>query len=119
MACANRSEYEHEQEQEILTRKSIANAPNNGSYTWRGNYYGSSLDYGFSDGTPSGCNYSIELKVWTDVVYSPYFTIINPKDGGLDLASQCPEGDEAALGPAGRTCAFSLDFVSEACHQRC
>jgi hypothetical protein len=86
----------------------IANASNNGSYTWRGNYYGSSLDYGFSDGTPSGCDYSIQLKVWTDVVYSPYFTIINPKDGGLDLESQCPSGDEAAVGPTSQTCKCSV-----------
>lgn len=81
-----------------------ANATNNGSYTWRGNSYDSALVYGFSYGSPSGCNYSIELKVWTDVVYSPYFTIINPEDGGLEPASQCPSGDSAALGPAAGTC---------------
>jgi hypothetical protein len=49
----------------------------------------------------------MQLKVWTDVVYSPYFTIINPKDGGLDTASQCPSGDEAAVGPTSRTCECS------------
>jgi hypothetical protein len=91
-------------ERDVLNLYPAANAPNNGSYTWRGNYYGSALDYGFSDGTPSGCDYSIQLKVWTDIVYSPYFTIINPKDGGLDPASQCPSGDEAAVGPTSRTC---------------
>jgi hypothetical protein len=41
-------------ERDVLNLYPAANAPNNGSYTWRGNYYGSALDYGFSDGTPSG-----------------------------------------------------------------
>jgi hypothetical protein len=102
-------------ERDVLNLYPAANAPNNGSYTWRGNYYGSALDYGFSDGTPSGCDYSIQLKVWTDIVYSPYFTIINPKDGGLDPASQCPSGDEAAVGPTSRTCKCGFFFCEESC----
>jgi hypothetical protein len=100
-------------ERDVLNLYPAANAPNNGSYTWRGNYYGSALDYGFSDGTPSGCDYSIQLKVWTDIVYSPYFTIINPKDGGLDPASQCPSGDEAAVGPTSRTCKCGCSFAKK------
>jgi hypothetical protein len=51
----------------------------------------------------SGCNYSIELKAWTDVVYSDYFTIISPNDGGLAAGAECPEGDAAAR-PRNQTC---------------
>lgn len=59
--------------------------------------------FGYGYGIPSGCNYSIELKAWTDVVYSDYFTIISPNDGGLAAGAQCPEGD-AAAGPRNQTC---------------
>lgn len=61
--------------------------------------------FGYGYGIPSGCNYSIELKAWTDVVYSNYFTIISPNDGGLNTQAECPEGD-AAAGPKNQTSEF-------------
>ncbi|KAI7473772.1 hypothetical protein KC351_g10928 [Hortaea werneckii] len=70
-----------------------ASAPNNGSYTWYedfGNilYYsvGSTRNYGAA----SGCNYTFSLKLWQNVYYSPYFTIIKPVDGGIPSNATCP-----------------------------
>lgn len=84
-----------------------ASAPNNGSYTWVEDGYNSPLEYRYNSGAPSGCNYSIALKVWTDTVYSGYFTIINPDDGGLATDAQCPEIG-SSIGPMEQTCAFFL-----------
>lgn len=81
----------------------LASAPNSGSYTWRGDVFNSALVYNYGYGAPSGCNYSIELKVWTDVVYSGYFTMINAQDGGLSSDAVCPEAG-AHIGPTNRTC---------------
>jgi hypothetical protein len=52
---------------------------------------------------PSGCNYSIELKVWDQVAYSGYFTIINPDDSGLEPNALCP-GAGSQVGPMNETC---------------
>ncbi|KAM0719787.1 hypothetical protein Q7P37_003921 [Cladosporium fusiforme] len=79
-----------------------SSAPNTGSYAWKGETFDSSLVYNYGYGAPSGCNYSIELKVWTDVVYSGYFTIINPKDDGLAEDVECPEAG-ANIGPSNQT----------------
>lgn len=62
--------------------------------------------YNYGYGAPSGCNYSVELKVWTDVVYSGYFAIINPKDGGLSADAVCP-GEGEGLGVGNRTGEYS------------
>jgi hypothetical protein len=70
----------------------IASAPNNGSYVWRGDKFDSSLISGYTHGAPSGCNFSIELKVWTDTVYSGYFTVINPDDGRTGHCSRVSFG---------------------------
>ena len=86
----------------------IGSAPNNGSYTWRGEKSDSALVYDYNHGAPSGCNYSIEMKAWTDIVYSRYFTIINPDDGGLNSTSECPLGD-TATGPMNQTCKCSAN----------
>ena len=86
-----------------LSNSITASAPNNGSYTWRGDKFDSALVSGYTHGALSGCNYSIELKVWTNVIYSDYFTVINPDDGGLESSSECPSAD-AAIGPTNQTC---------------
>ena len=86
-------------------QRQLASAPNTGSYTWRGDEFDSALVFGYGYGALSGCNYSIELKAWTDVVYSNYFTVISPNDGGLAAGAECPEGD-AAAGPKSQTCEF-------------
>lgn len=83
-----------------------ASAPNTGSYTWRNNAYNALY---FSDtlptswGAPSGCNYSIAVKAWQDEVFSPYFTIIKPYDGGLSTNATCPQ-DLGVLRPSEGTC---------------
>nr|OQO31642.1 hypothetical protein B0A51_01132 [Rachicladosporium sp. CCFEE 5018] len=76
-----------------------ASTVNNGSYSWTSNSYSSGLVAGYSSySLSSGCNYSIALKVWTDVTYSGYFTVINPEDGGLNTTSVCPT---PGTGPSG------------------
>nr|OQO21891.1 hypothetical protein B0A51_10983 [Rachicladosporium sp. CCFEE 5018] len=78
-----------------------ASTVNNGSYSWTANSYSSGLVAGYSSySLSSGCNYSIALKVWTDVAYSGYFTVINPEDGGLNTTSVCPT---PGTGPSGAT----------------
>ncbi|KAK6442961.1 hypothetical protein LTR95_000839 [Oleoguttula sp. CCFEE 5521] len=78
-----------------------ASTVNNGSYSWTSNSYSSGLVAGYSSySLSSGCNYSIALKVWTDVAYSGYFTVINPEDGGLNTTSVCPN---PGTGPSGAT----------------
>ncbi|KAK5685993.1 hypothetical protein LTS10_002106 [Elasticomyces elasticus] len=65
-------------------------APNNGSYTWRGSSGNSLYQSSFSDGAPSGCNYSISLESPAGEVFSPYFTLENKADGGLARNATCP-----------------------------
>ncbi|KAK4550494.1 hypothetical protein LTR36_000073 [Oleoguttula mirabilis] len=80
-----------------------ASAPNNGSYTWYSEYnnalYTSSTGRG---GAPSGCNYTISLKSWTDEIFSGYFAILNPNDGGLATNATCPQ-DVGVLRPSNGT----------------
>lgn len=90
----------------------VASAPNSGEYTWRGQEFNSPLVYEYGYGAPSGCNYSIELKVWTDVVYSGYFTIVNPSDGGLSQDAVCPDAG-AAIGPTNHTCTLFPGCIRE------
>jgi len=88
----------------------IASAPNNGSYRWDA-YYTNPLvvreDY---YNLPSGCNYSITLKSWTNQIYSPYFAMINPTDGGLPTNASCPQ-DHGKFSPSNGTCAWPCSTV--------
>ena len=45
------------------------------------------------------------------MVYSEYFTIISPNDGGLAAGAECPEGDAATAGPRSQTCEFLAVIV--------
>jgi len=88
-----------------------ATALNNGSYTWRGSYNNALGNYQGLNyvGAHSGCNYSLELRVQTDVVqviYSPYFTIINSYDGGLAPGTVCPS-ERSNTRPSNGTCKVS------------
>ncbi|KAK4960458.1 hypothetical protein LTR10_003354 [Elasticomyces elasticus] len=67
-----------------------ATAPNNGSYTWRGESGNALYRDNFYDGASSGCNYSISLKSPGGEVFSPYFTLENKNDGGLARNATCP-----------------------------
>ena len=72
----------------------LASAPNNGSYTWYEDYPNAlyyTVGSSTSRGTASGCNYTFSLKVWQNVYYSPYFTIIKPVDGGIPSNATCPQ----------------------------
>jgi len=96
---------------QMLTRNK-ATAPNNGSYTWWGSYdnalgnYDLEYDSTRRVGAHSGCNYSLELRVQSDVIeviYSPYFTIVNSYDGGLSPGTVCPLESENTR-PSNGTC---------------
>ncbi|KAK5120154.1 hypothetical protein LTR85_006635 [Meristemomyces frigidus] len=80
-----------------------ATAPNNGSYDWYAEYENALFSYdGDNAGAPSGCNYSISLKTLTDEVFSPYFVIVNPGDGGIPTNATCPQ-EEGLVRPSNGT----------------
>jgi hypothetical protein len=82
-----------------------ASTPNNGSYRWDA-YFTNPLvanDNKYYYNISSGCNYSIALKSWTDQIYSPYFALINPTDGGLPTNASCPQ-DHGKYSPSNGTC---------------
>ncbi|GAB7343084.1 hypothetical protein MBLNU457_1165t2 [Dothideomycetes sp. NU457] len=83
-------------------------ATNNGSYTWYSTKT-SGLDYGEPQGLPSGCNYSISIKVSTAVYYSGYFSLINPKDGGLATNATCP----TTWKPSEQPCESAQDYCTD------
>lgn len=68
-----------------------AGTPNNGSFRWYArdaNGFDPTLSYGRMD---SACNYTLELKIWSEVAYSSFFTIVNlKKDGGVKTGAWCP-----------------------------
>jgi hypothetical protein len=90
----------------VLNRTDVedtASTPNNGSYRWDAYYTNPLVVDDNHYNLASGCNYSITLKSRTNQIYSPYFAIINPTDGGLPTNASCPQ-DRGKFSPSNGTC---------------
>jgi hypothetical protein len=61
----------------------------------------------------SACNYTLEFKIWSEVSYSSYFTIVNlEKDGGIKAGAWCPI-DHGVTKVSNGTCKYTWNFTQQ------
>ncbi|KAJ9620176.1 hypothetical protein H2203_007941 [Taxawa tesnikishii (nom. ined.)] len=71
----------------------VVETPNNGSFQWQRYTFEHGYDDALENGTTaSGCNFTIRLKVWAEVAYSNYFTIITYNDDIPSPGNGTPNG---------------------------